>query len=62
MRAHGVTDFPDPATSLVQRNTNVIVQGGILFPLGSSINPQAPTFQRADAACGRTPRGQPKGG
>ncbi len=63
MRAHGVPGFPDPVTSLSNHNVNVIVDGAILFPLGSSIDPQAPAFQQADATCGVTQRGgQPQGG
>jgi hypothetical protein len=63
MRAHGVPTFPDPATSLASGTANVIVDGPILFPLGSSIDPQAPAFQQADAACGGQPRGgHPQGG
>jgi hypothetical protein len=63
MRAHGVPTFPDPVTSLANRTINVIEQGGILFPLGSSIDPQAPAFQQADAICGGQPRGgHPQGG
>jgi hypothetical protein len=39
MRRHGVTNFPDPLPG-----------GGFSFP--STINPQSPTFQAADNACG----------
>jgi hypothetical protein len=38
MRAHGVTNFPDPANG-----------GGINLPAG--MNPAAPTFRSAQAAC-----------
>lgn len=63
MRSHGVPGFPDPVTSLTSPNVNVIVDGGILFPLGSSVDPQAPAFQRAATTCGGPPRvGQPRGG
>jgi hypothetical protein len=62
MRAHGVPTFPDPVTSLTSHNVNVIVQGPILFPLDPGIDPSAPAFQRANAACGQAPRGQPHGG
>ena len=63
MRAHGVPTFSDPVTSVARGSTNVIVDGGILFRLGTSIDPEAPAFQKADAACGgRPPGGHPQGG
>jgi hypothetical protein len=40
MRAHGVTNFPDPGSA-----------GGIQIGNGSGINPQAPSFRAAQAAC-----------
>lgn len=40
MRAHGVTNFPDPSSG-----------GGIRITSGSGINPQSPAFQSAQAAC-----------
>jgi hypothetical protein len=39
MRAHGVSDFPDPSSG-----------GGIQLS-GSGINPQSPAFQSAQSAC-----------
>jgi hypothetical protein len=62
MRAHGVPDFSDPVTSLASRNTNVIVDGLILFPLSPSTDPSAPAFQRADGICGQPRTGHPQGG
>ena len=63
MRAHGVPNFPDPVTSSPAPNTNAIVQGGLIFPLGSTIDPNSPAFKHADAACGqRGPSGPPTGG
>jgi hypothetical protein len=41
MRAHGLTNFPDPGSG-----------GGIQFSQGSGINPQSPGFQTAQKACG----------
>jgi hypothetical protein len=38
MRAHGVTNFPDPSTS-----------GGIELP--ANVNPESPTFRSAQQAC-----------
>ena len=40
MRAHGVSNFPDPGSS-----------GGIEIPVGSGLNPQSPAFQSAQKAC-----------
>lgn len=39
MRAHGVTNFPDPNSS-----------GGISIP-GNTINPRSPTFRAAQTSC-----------
>lgn len=41
MRSHGVSNFPDPGPG----------GGGIKFNLGSGINPAAPSFKAAQAAC-----------
>ena len=40
MRAHGVSDFPDPDAS-----------GGIDIQPGSGLDPQSPAFQAAQKAC-----------
>jgi hypothetical protein len=40
MRAHGVTNFPDPNS-----------QGGFLFQGNGGLNPNNPTFQAAQKAC-----------
>lgn len=55
MRRHGVTDFPDPRTSIpspLPANGVVSnIQGAVLvFPSGSE--EQSPVFVRAAAACG----------
>ena len=44
MRAHGITNFPDPSFQ----------DGGARIQLGSStgLNPQSPAFQAAQKACG----------
>jgi hypothetical protein len=62
MRAHGVSQFPDPVTSVpskpggVQEITDF--DGAILlFP--STINLQAPAYKRALTACGAPPLGLP---
>jgi hypothetical protein len=51
MRAHGVKDFPDPS------NGGIRLSGGP----GSDLNPNNPTFQKAQHACqGKLPfKGQP---
>lgn len=62
MRAHGVPSFPDPVTSLANHNVDVIVQSGLMFPIGSTIDPGSPAYLQADAACGQPRSGNPKGG
>ena len=64
MRAHRVPNFPDPMTrSEVPRNTDVLIQGDVVFPVGSSIDPGSPAFQQAASACGESPPGgAPHGG
>jgi hypothetical protein len=64
MRAHGVPNFPDPMTlAQVPRDTNVMINGPLAFPLGTSIDPGSPAFVRAGAVCGGPGReGRPKGG
>jgi hypothetical protein len=49
MRSHGVTDFPDPQPGS---------GGGVSIQIGGSINPAAPSFKAAQAACSEfLPRG-----
>jgi hypothetical protein len=64
MRGHRIPDFPDPETpAQVPPNTNVLGVGGLVFPLGSTINISSPAFRQAAAVCGLgRPAGQPKGG
>lgn len=64
MRTHGVANFPDPETpSQVSPNTDVLIEGGMVFPIGSAIDPDSPAFKRAGAVCGGPAAGgQPKGG
>jgi hypothetical protein len=63
MRAHRVPTFPDPVTpGQVPKNVNVLVDGGLLFPVGS-LDVGSPAFRQASAACGLgSPGGQPQGG
>jgi hypothetical protein len=42
MRAHGITDFPDPNFS----------GGGVQVTLGAGLNPASPAFVQAAKACG----------
>jgi hypothetical protein len=56
MRKHGVTNFPDPTVSTTG--------GGIGIRIGApkgSLDPNSPTFQAAQNACGKI-LGLPKGG
>lgn len=49
MRAHGVTNFPDPGSG-----------GGVQIGPGSGLHPQSPAFQAAQKACrGKLPGGGP---
>jgi hypothetical protein len=50
MRAHGVSNFPDPSSS-----------GGINIQQGSGIDPQSPAFQAAQKACRKVIPGGPGG-
>lgn len=64
MRRHGISDFPDPRTSIPE---NPLASGiaevtnfdGVilLFPVG--MNLEAPAYRRALAACGAPPLGLP---
>jgi hypothetical protein len=54
IRAHGVSNFPDPTFPS---------SGGELFPAIPGFNAASPVFKRAAAACGLTGAvGQPRGG
>jgi hypothetical protein len=50
MRAHGVTNFPDPT---FHGNGEI----GIQFGSSSGINPRSPAFQSAQQACQRATGG-----
>lgn len=58
MRRHGVTDFPDPRTSVpahpfANGATGMVSDiQGVIFVFPSSIDQQSPVFARAAAACG----------
>jgi hypothetical protein len=56
MRAHGIKDFPDP--DFTGQSIRIAIRGGA----GSDLNPNNPTFQRAQAACqGFLGKGPPGG-
>jgi hypothetical protein len=60
MRAHGVTNFPDPTFSTTGGGISIKIGGGP----GSGIDPNSPTFQAAQKACQsilHLPGGGPKG-
>jgi hypothetical protein len=68
MRAHGITDFPDPQTGSPPSNpagySAVMGVNGAFLAIPSSINPQSPAFKQAAATCNFGPRGgrAPHGG
>jgi hypothetical protein len=68
MRAHGITDFPDPQTGSPPSNPTgysaVMGVDGAFLAIPSSINPRSPAFKQAAAVCNFGPRGAhvPNGG
>jgi hypothetical protein len=63
MRAHGVTDFPDPQTGSPPSNpagySAVMGVPGAFLAIPNSINTRSPAFEQAAAACNFGPRGVP---
>ena len=55
MRAHGITDFPDPQSS--NGRISMSIRGGA----GSDLDPNNPLFQRAQAICMPNAPKQPAG-
>jgi hypothetical protein len=57
MRRHGITDFPDPRTSVPSNpfpagGTGVISDiDGVIFVFPATLDTQSPMFTRAAAAC-----------
>jgi hypothetical protein len=54
MRAHGITDFPDPQTGSPPSSANfsaVMGVNGAFLAIPNSINMQSPAFNQAAAAC-----------
>jgi hypothetical protein len=62
MRAHRISDFPDPRTSVpahpsgIQEITNY---DGVILLFPVTMNLQAPAYRQALAACGAPPLGLP---
>jgi hypothetical protein len=52
MRAHGVSNFPDPTLSLPPGNVSVIDVAGIYFALPPGLDFQSPAVKLARTACG----------
>jgi hypothetical protein len=52
MRSHGVPQFPDPAFTPPRNARSVLVMGGMVFAIPSSVDPRSPAFQHASHACG----------
>jgi hypothetical protein len=61
MRAHGITDFPDPQTGSPPSNpagySAVMGVNGAFLAIPSSINPRSPAFMQAASACNFGPKG-----
>jgi hypothetical protein len=54
MRAHGVTDFPDPTLKPPSNPAGYSIledRGGVITAVPSTINPNAPAFAQAAKAC-----------
>jgi hypothetical protein len=52
MRVHGVPNFPDPLSAPPSLRAPVLALRGMIFAVGSGIQPRSPAFQQAAAACG----------
>jgi len=64
MRAHGITDFPDPTTSPPSNppgHSLALGRDGVFLVLPSTIDPQSPAFRQAAAACRFPAPPAPKG-
>jgi hypothetical protein len=51
MRAHGITNFPDPVVSVGPGGHGVGVRIGVKAGGSGGPNPQAPAFQAASKTC-----------
>jgi hypothetical protein len=52
MRAHGLTDFPDPAMTPPTGSASVFDVHGMVFAFPTQIDPKSPAFRQAAHACG----------
>jgi hypothetical protein len=52
MRAHGLSDFPDPAMTPPTASASVFVVHGMVFAFARQIDPKSPAFRQAAHACG----------
>ena len=62
MREHGISQFPDPRTSVpsnVAGIDDITDFDGVILLFPATLNLQAPTYKRAWAACGAPPLGLP---
>jgi len=55
MRAHGISDFPDPTTGVTLGEPHgpgtTVTQNGVSFVVPASINIQSPAFEHATSVC-----------
>jgi hypothetical protein len=52
MRAHGISQFPDPALTPPTRPGAVFVLRGMVFAFTTPPDPNSPAFRQAADACG----------
>jgi hypothetical protein len=55
MRRHGISDFPDPTTTLPSNPngyTEIADRGGVVLAIPNTINTGSPAYQQAASACG----------
>lgn len=57
MRRNGEPDFPDPTQTAPPGVGRVLVLRGMVFAIGTDIDPRSPGFRQAAARCGVTPPG-----
>jgi hypothetical protein len=64
MREHGISEFPAPRTSVPPNVSpsaypDITDFDGVIFLFPATLNPQAPAYKQALAACGASPLGLP---
>jgi hypothetical protein len=63
MRAHGISEFPDPRTTVPSNPGSGIAVitdfDGVILLFPATLNLQAPAYKQALAACGAPPLGLP---